>query len=403
MAAFGFPEKRAVPGPKGMYCIAHSSGTPAARAPSLEQPMHLAIDATVVRPPLTGVHYAVRHEALALADALPAGAACYLATDEPIRAAADRHGHRAPPLPAALRHVWRRVLWQQTRLPALLRREQCDALLALAYTAPLRCPVPLVVQAHDLIALQHPELCRRRNAWHLRALMPSTLRQAHTVLVSAEPVRQALLHLTGKAPDRVVTVPLGVDPLFLAEPPAAEVAEPYLLVVGTLEPKKGVDVLLAAFQQVMARRRVQLVLAGQAGWRCRDLLRQVDALTATGRLRWLGYVPRAQLPALYHGAIATVVPSRVEGFGLPILEAMACGSPVVHSDHPVVVATAGGHGTAFRSGDAADLARVLDRLLADPATVAAQRDAGRAWARRHTWQAWAGRVHELLAAVTAPR
>jgi len=369
--------------------------------------MRVALDGTVVRPPLTGVHYAVRHGLQALLAALPRGSAICYATDEDLRAAALAHGHEAPLLPARLRGALARLLWQQTVLPGLLRRAGAEVLFAPAYTAPLRAPVPVVLQLHDLLALRHPELCRQRNVLHLRLLMPPSLRRATALLVSSPPVAADLAALTGRPAKDLHVVPLGVDPLLLtaspAAPPPGLPAGPYALCLATLEPKKGVDILLAAWPSVAAAvPEAHLVIAGQAGWRCAPILRTLRALAATGRVTWLGYVPRRAVPGLYDGAATGVVPSRQEGFGLPVLEAMARGCPVVHSDHPVLLSTAGGLGIPFALDDPAALAAALIAALTAPPDAAAA-DRRRAWAAAHPWSRWAATVAALLAAVAKPR
>jgi glycosyltransferase involved in cell wall biosynthesis len=368
--------------------------------------MRVALDGTVVRPPLTGVHYAVRHGLQALLAALPPGAAVCYATDEELRATALHHGHTAPRLSPWLRSPVSRLWWQQTILPGLLRRAHAEVLFAPAYTAPLRCPVPTVVQVHDLLALCYPDLCRRRNVLHLRLLMPPSLRRAAALLVSSPPVAAELAGLTGRPLTDIHVVPLGVDPLLLtapvAPPPPGLPAGRYVLCLATLEPKKDVDTLLAAWPQVAgALPDAHLVIAGQAGWRCDATLRRLHQL-ADCRVTWLGYVPRRAVPGLYDGAAVVAFPSRQEGFGLPVLEAMARGCPVVHSDHPVLLATAGGLGLPFALGNPEALAAaLLVALTAAPDAAAAARR--RAWAAAHPWSRWAEAVTALLAQVAASR
>lgn len=368
--------------------------------------MRIALDGTVVRPPLTGVHYAVRHGLQALLAALPSGAAICYATDDELRATALHHGHTAPHVSQWLRSPLSRLWWQQAILPGLLRRAHADVLFASAYTAPWRCPVPTVIQVHDLLALRHPELCRRRNVLHLRALMPASLRRAAALLVSSPPVATDLAALAGRPPEDIQVVPLGVDPLLLttpiAAPPPGLAPGSYVLCLATLEPKKGVDTLLAAWPTVAAARpEAQLVVAGQAGWRCAATLRRLGEL-APRRVTWLGYVPRRAVPGLYDGAAVVVFPSRQEGFGLPVLEAMARGCPVVHSDHPVLLATAGGLGRPFAVDHPGALAEALLAALAAPPDAAAA-DRRRAWAAAHPWSRWADTVSALLTRVGSRR
>lgn len=360
-------------------------------------PMPIALDATVVRPPLTGVHYAVKHESMALARQADAPLLC-LATDEEIRTVADRHVHGAPALSCSLRRVWRRVLWQQAQLPRLLREREAGALLAMAYTAPLRCPVPYALQVHDTIALRKPQLCSRLNAWHMRTLMPRSIRNATRLIVSSPTVRQELLRLFDLPSDRVEVIPMGVDPLFL-EPVEADSeakASPYLLFVGTIEPKKGLETLLDAYAQSAERLGWRLLVAGRTGWKQAHLARRLEHWSEAGTVKRLGYVPRYRLPALMAGAKALVIPSSEEGFGLPVLEAMAMGTPVVHSDHPVLRETAGDHGLSFPINDVAALADCLVQVAESKTRREEMAAAGQAWARSHTWDRWAEAAMALL-------
>ena len=126
-----------------------------------------------------------------------------------------------------------------------------------------------------------------------------------------------------------------------APPPDGLQERPYLLFLSNIEPKKGLDTLLDAYAKTADRLDADLVIVGRAAWKSADTIRRLRDWRGPGRLRWLHYVPDDRLPALYQHAHAFVMPSLVEGFGLPILEAMAAGTPVIHSDHPALMEAAG--------------------------------------------------------------
>ncbi len=357
----------------------------------------LALDGTVIRPPLSGVHYAVKNQIIALLRHCSPGQLVCFTLDAEIRAAAGRAQTGAPALPPGLRRVSRRILWQQTALPGRLRRLGCDRLFALAYTAPVKCPVPYALQVHDTIALRRPLLCNRLNALHMRTLMPGSIRRAETIITSSTRVADEVVRIGCVGQAKVHVVPLGVDDIFLADTPppplpdAIRELKPYILFVGNIEPKKDLGTLVAAFDKLAAY-EVNLILAGRVGWRCRDVVDRIKAYKGRGTIKRLGYIDRRLLPALYGEAAAFVMPSVEEGFGLPVLEAMACQTPVVHSDHPVLGETANNLGVTFPAGDAEALAACLKEILRSPA---GNNEAARAYAYSRTWDLWAATIGEI--------
>ncbi|MDP7396169.1 MAG: glycosyltransferase family 1 protein [Lentisphaeria bacterium] len=359
-----------------------------------------AIDATVVCKPLSGVHYAVSNQVQALLARYGDQEPICFAGDCDLAGALTRYPDVGAHVDNSLTTVSRRIFWQQYRLPKLLRRYHCDRLLAMAYTAPRRCTVPYAVQIHDVIALRRPELCTARNAWHMRFLMPRSIRAAEWVMTSAAPVADEIVTLTGVERHRVHVVPLGVDNIFLQDPcpeslrPEWRELEPYLLFVGNFEPKKGIDKLLDAYEIIAARTGLNLVLAGRDGWKCKNLANRISRHTGPGKIVRLGYVERRQLPALYEHARLFVLPSVEEGFGLPVLEAMARGTVTIHSDHPVLQRTSHGFGVTFPVGDAAALAQTIERTLNDPDKTVEFATAARDYACAQTWDRWAVRTAE---------
>ena len=149
---------------------------------------HIVMDGTVVKPPYTGVQNSVQHEIAAELRALK-GTRCTVLSLEgsPV---AKQDGADSIEVHAATGSVWKRILWQQTTLPKLLKTLQADVFHAFAYTAPLRCPCPYVLNVHDIIALEHPELCSTLNRWHMRTLLPTSARRAAQIIVSTKHVAE---------------------------------------------------------------------------------------------------------------------------------------------------------------------------------------------------------------------
>ncbi|MFW6162366.1 MAG: glycosyltransferase family 4 protein [Planctomycetota bacterium] len=305
-------------------------------------------------------------------------------------------------LPVSNRSRLARIAYEQ----AWLRRHLGDAdlLHAPGYVAPVRLPVPMVVTVYDLIALRHPRLAKRSNWVHYRLRLPRAARAARLIIVPSEAVAADVSQHLGIPRSRVRVVPLGVADRF--RPPAPEavaalrerhgLAEPFVLFVGNVEPKKNLPTLIRAFAAVHREGRPhRLVLAGARGWKCREVYALPASLGIEDAVRFLGYVPEAELPALYGAAEAFVFPSLVEGFGLPPLEAMACGTPVVTSDAGALVETAGDAALRVPAHDVEALADALRRVLDDPALRETMIDEGRRTAARFTWS----RTAELTRAV----
>lgn len=359
----------------------------------------LAIDATVVRYPLSGVHYAVRNQALALLRQFKEREPMLLATDPYLRKCWANESLYAPELNERLKKALWRITWQQSRLPKLLKKESVDTLLSLSYTGPLRGKTPFILQIHDTIALRKPGLCTRRNAMHMRTLMPPSIKRANTIITPSTQVAEEVMRIGNRGAADIHVIPLGLESLFLNEdrfgelPKELELHIPYILFVGNIEPKKGIDTLVSAFRHVRNAKDYTLVLAGQEGWKCKWLIHEIDTYDGPGKILRLGYVKRENLPALYRDAEVYIQPSVEEGFGLPVIEAMAAGTPVIHSNHPVLSETGGGYGITFPMGDSDALAAVIDDVIEEAQAVDC--DKAKEFARNRTWGAWAKTLNEV--------
>ena len=279
--------------------------------------------------------------------------------------------------------------WHRWRRPVV--RAPGQLLHATSLAVPPPGNRPLVVTVHDLVFLRHPELLTSRGvAFHCRGLELAR-RQAAAVIVPSAFGRHELLD-AGFDEERVHVAPHGVD-LPVPSPDVAGgaaalasrgVHPPFVLFVGTIEPRKGVPELTAAHAALRrAHPDLGLVLAGPAGWG--------PAPDVSGtRVVPLGGVDDATLDALYRAAVALALPSRYEGFGLPVVEAMARGCPVVVSDAACLPEVAGGAGVVVPTGDVDALAGALLRLVDDEDHRRDRAAAGRARAVRFTWAASAG-------------
>lgn len=357
--------------------------------------MKAVFDGTVVRSPHSGVQLSVLAEMRAVADCLGDLSGCrFLCGDDAFLAEVSARGGVALRAPAGLRWTAVRVLWQQFVLPGVLRRTAAEVLHALAYTAPRCCPVPYVLNVHDVIALDRPDLCAWDNRLHMRCLLPGSVRMAAACIVSTRHVAARLRDRLGVPPERIHLLPLGVEAERFARPAARSPRDgllegrPYLLFVGNLEPKKDVGTLLDAYAASAVATSLDLVVAGRAAWKCGAVVRRLTPWRGPGRVHWLGRVADEELPGLMQHAVALVMPSVEEGFGMPVLEAMAAGAPVIHSDHPALCEAAGGAGMAFPRQQPGELARCLALVAGDDARRRDMAEAGRARAAELPWRRW---------------
>jgi glycosyltransferase involved in cell wall biosynthesis len=358
--------------------------------------VHVAIDALILRRRNTGVQYCVADLVRALGT-LP-GEDRYTVFAPPGVAAEPlaRGAVTVRLLPRWARARPLRVLWEQMRLRRAAARVGADLLHAPAYIGPLRPGLPLVLTVYDTIALDHPGLCARRTALYFRAALRRAAAAADLLLCPSHWVRDRLGRLPGLDAGRIRVVPPGVAPLFRPQPDEAIAAvrrryrlpERYVLFVGNIEPKKNLGALapLCGAAGPESSTGPPLVVAGQRAWKWRAALGGLADGQPGRRVHFLGYVPRGELPALYAGAELFLFPSRVEGFGLPVLEAMACGTPVVAARAGALPETAGGGALLVDPDDPAALAAAVASLLDDPARRRRMVSRGKERAAAFSWQ-----------------
>jgi glycosyltransferase involved in cell wall biosynthesis len=277
----------------------------------------------------------------------------------------------------------------------------CDVYHATDHLLP-PLAVPSVFTVHDLAFLVEPRTHLPTNRLYLAAMMPRYVRAATAVIADSEATRRDLLRYYRLPPERVRVVHLGVEPQFRPLDAAAARAQvmqrhglvaPYVLFVGTLEPRKNVRALLAAFACLVQARSdangsspLQLVIAGAPGWWYDDLFRWVRARGLDSLVHFLGRVADADLPALYSACAAFAYPSLYEGFGLPPLEALACGAPVVCSDRSSLPEVVGDAALQVDPTRPAALAAALRRVLDDESLRQSLRARGLARAAGFTWE-----------------
>ncbi|MBM3471749.1 MAG: glycosyltransferase family 4 protein [Armatimonadetes bacterium] len=364
--------------------------------------MHIGIDGSLLYGSFSGVEQAIYRLLRELSrDGGPRRYTVYVPSDFAHEDLA-REGFRLRRLGFPGAAKLRRVLWTQMTLHRLARAEGVDLLHGPGYVLPPRWQGPSVATVYDIIALTHPELCTRSNALYYRACLPRTIAQATVVVVPSEAVKREIVRTLGVPEGKLKVAPLGVGEEFLAptSPEAGEqvrerlgLRDPYFLCVGNFEPKKNLAATIEAFR--LAKRRAdlphRLVLAGGKAWRSRGVEQAIEAAGPNVILR-TGYVAPEELPALYAGAEALLFWSLVEGFGLPALEAMACGTPVICSDRGALPEVVGDAAVIVPIGDPADLAEAIGALAADADRRADLATRGRLRAAPFTWRRHADAV-----------
>jgi glycosyltransferase involved in cell wall biosynthesis len=381
----------------------------------------IAIDLRALVPDATGIGVYTRELLLALAARVDGNGSAgahprfrYLGVaHRPVRCAAELAAagialeHQAAPLG---------VLWQQLLLPRRLAAGDVDLFWSPLTALPLSLPVPAVITVHDLTALLLPETHSAKVRWSLIPFLARSLARARRVVaVSQATADDVAFHFPETRP-RLRVVHEGVGAAYAPAPPERVAAirrelgcpEGYLLYVGTVEPRKNLGVLLDAWELLRQQAApadggepaLPLVLAGGYGWGSRALVRRIEGLAPHG-LRSLGRVAPDLLVRLYQGATLFVYPSLYEGFGLPPLEAMACGAPTVVSDASSLPEVVGDAAVKVPPGDAAALAAALEGLLAAPAKRAELARRGPERAALFRWDAAAARMEAIFAEALA--
>jgi glycosyltransferase involved in cell wall biosynthesis len=286
-----------------------------------------------------------------------------------------------------------RIFWEQAIQPWAAWRARADLLHGLALVGPVFSPCPTVVTVHDLSFVHYPHNFPGAKRLYLQSLTRLSVRRARRVIAISENTRRDVVQQYGIPAGKVDRIYYGLDPAFRQLPPG-QVAqfrarhglpERFILFVGTLEPRKNVVRLIEAYAR-LPQGRPPLLLVGGKGWLYDEILARAEGLHLAGQVRFVGYVPGQELPWWYNAAEMFVYPSVYEGFGLPPLEAMACGTPVITSSASSLPEVVGRAGLTVDPGDTAALADAMDRVGSSPELRAEMRAAGLAQAQTFSWR-----------------
>jgi glycosyltransferase involved in cell wall biosynthesis len=306
--------------------------------------------------------------------------------------------HLGTVLPKATLHPFElrsrpvRLMWGHALLARRVKSLGPDVYWGPHYTIPRGLTCPSVVTFHDPTFFTLPHLHERAKvAYFSRAARTGIRRAAFTVTPSAYAMRGAI-EVAGADSRRIDVVPHGVDHSLYRPGRGPSSERPYILFVGTLEPRKDVPTLITAYERLAHQGRTEeLVLAGPPGWGTAAVDAALERL-GHGSVRRLGFVPEEEKITLYQGASLVVYPSIAEGFGLPVLEAMACGAPVVTTKGSATEEVAGDGALLVEPGDAEGLVQAMRKVLEDPGLASELGRRGQLRAGPYTWGAAAERM-----------
>jgi glycosyltransferase involved in cell wall biosynthesis len=292
-----------------------------------------------------------------------------------------------------------RIVWEQTMFPAAVAARRADLVHGLVNVLPLVSATPGVVTVHDLAFLRMPELLPANKRAYLSAICRASVSRARRVIAVSRQTADELTEFFGTSSEKVVVVPNGVGASFAPIDEGAQRAfralkrlpDRYLLFVGTLEPRKNLPLLVRAYarwrkQTDDANLDVKLVLAGGRGWYYDELFGSVREAGVEDAVILPGFVASDELPAWYGSALAFVFPSWTEGFGLPVLEAMACGTPVLCSATASPQEVTRGAALTFDRGDADALVHALHLMVGQAALRAELAQRGLERAAEFSWR-----------------
>ncbi len=307
-----------------------------------------------------------------------------------------------------------RIAWEQIVQPLALRRARIDLLHALAFAGPLAISIPWVVTIYDLSFIRFPQSFNAANRIYLKWATRQSLRRANRVIAISESTRRDLVTLFGARQEKIEVVHCGIDPSFSPahDPSDSErlraqhhLPEKMILFVGTIEPRKNVAGLIRAFARAKRSAHLphQLVLIGARGWKYQEVDAAIEREGIADQVIFVGYVDQDELPRWYRAADLFVYPSHYEGFGLPPLEAMACGAPVVTSNASSLPEVVGEAGLRVAPDDEVALADAIARALTDGALREQMVERGLKQAAKFSWSRAARETADTYRTVLAER
>jgi glycosyltransferase involved in cell wall biosynthesis len=299
-----------------------------------------------------------------------------------------------------------RLLYEQFALPVVCSRRGIDVLFNGGFTAPLLCRCPMVTVFHDLQYLRHPEFFRWWDLPFWRVMLPASARRSQRIVVLSQAVKADLVHFYRLPPERIAVSPHGIEPEFARIAARRAVEAPLaklILSISTLHPHKNLGALLTAFQHFRAKHGGwTLCLAGLKGFEAEKIEARRQELGLNDSVTITGWIPRAELYGLFATAAAFIYPSRFEGFGIPVLEALAAGIPAACSQLPSLIEIAQGTVRFFDPNQVDDIAAALENITTPSDEREQRRQAGIRRAQNFSWERSARALIEALTEAAYP-
>jgi len=289
----------------------------------------------------------------------------------------------------------RRLRWQQVEVPRRARAVHANLLHIPGFDAPRWKPCPVVLTVHDLIGMLFPQNLPPVARFYWSKWLPFSVRFADHIIADSAHTRDDIMRILRIPLERITVIPLAAGPQFRPIESKTtlqkishkyQLPDQFMLFVSTLEPRKGIDTLLAALAQIAPHNNTPLVITGKRGWYTERIFAQVEQLQLRSQVYFTDYVPDEDLPALYNCATLLAFPSRYEGFGFTVLEAMACGIPVVCSNASSLPEVAGDAALLVPPDQPTALAKALHQVLENDILRLQMRERGLQQAARFSWE-----------------
>ena len=297
-------------------------------------------------------------------------------------------------------------LWLQLLVPKILKKSEIDIFHSPFGVIPFRSPCATVITVHDLAYHLYPQYTDFKNRVLLPRLVPKSINLTDTIIADSQAIKTELIQLYKLRESRIKVIHLAPDVQFHPMPKETarqhladkyQIQSPFILFVGTLEPRKNILRLIKAYHELSLelRNKFQLVIVGKKGWLYQNIFRLVKTLHLQDRIIFTGYVPATELPRFYNAATFFVFPSLYEGFGLPLVDALACGTPVITSDTSSMAEIVSYAGILVDPTDTSTLTQAMTKLLTDKELYHYLSE--KALMRSHTfsWQDTAQKTNEI--------